>query len=225
MNIYFLVEGKTEKKVYPQWLSWLAPHLERVTFPTDVTRNSYYLISGGGFPSILDNHLCSSVDDVNFIGKYDYLIIALDSDYLTAQEKFMEVDEYVREKSILLNNCELIIIPQVVCMETWFLGNRRIYTRTPSNSKNSFYSNHYNTAINDPELMQPPPSFPGTIGEFHYKFLKAMLSERNVRYSKTKPKEVGKEYYVNELLNRFHTDSNSLKSLQKFLGFLNAISN
>ena len=30
MNLYFLVEGKTEKKVYPQWLSHLIPGLKQV---------------------------------------------------------------------------------------------------------------------------------------------------------------------------------------------------
>lgn len=31
MNIYFLVEGKrTERKVYPAWLAYLLPELQRV---------------------------------------------------------------------------------------------------------------------------------------------------------------------------------------------------
>ena len=75
MNVYFLVEGKTERKVYPKWLAHLAPQLKRVNFPCDATANNYYLISGGGFPSILDNHLKDLVSDINTSGNFDYLVL------------------------------------------------------------------------------------------------------------------------------------------------------
>lgn len=36
MNIYFLVEGRrTERKVYPRWLSVLLPQLAEIRFPHD----------------------------------------------------------------------------------------------------------------------------------------------------------------------------------------------
>ena len=45
MNIYFLVEGnRTEKKIYPQWLTYLVPKLKRVKYHDEVTSNNYYLI-------------------------------------------------------------------------------------------------------------------------------------------------------------------------------------
>jgi len=53
MNWYFLVEGKTERKIYPQWISYLMPHLSRIDSPGEAQNNHYYLISGGGFPSLL----------------------------------------------------------------------------------------------------------------------------------------------------------------------------
>lgn len=74
MNLYFLVEGLTEKKVYPKWLSYLLPTFTRVDIPEDASQNNYYLISGGGFPSLLDNHLRSSLDDIEYSGNYDFLI-------------------------------------------------------------------------------------------------------------------------------------------------------
>ncbi len=36
MNLYFIVEGKTEQKVYPSWLSYLLPELQRVKNPSKV---------------------------------------------------------------------------------------------------------------------------------------------------------------------------------------------
>lgn len=49
MNVYFLVEGKRcERKLYPMWLTVVAPHLQRVESPSHATDNSFYLISGEG---------------------------------------------------------------------------------------------------------------------------------------------------------------------------------
>lgn len=47
----FWIEGKrTEKKVYPAWLSILTPHLKKVNIAGDVSDDNYYLISGEGYP-------------------------------------------------------------------------------------------------------------------------------------------------------------------------------
>ena len=65
MNIYFLVEGRrTEKKVYPKWISYLIPELSEIKDPSIANGNNYYLFNGNGFPSILDNHLRNSVKDI-----------------------------------------------------------------------------------------------------------------------------------------------------------------
>lgn len=57
MNLYFLVEGVTERKLYPKWINYLLPSLTRVFSPDEAEQNNYYLISGGGFPSLLDEIL------------------------------------------------------------------------------------------------------------------------------------------------------------------------
>ena len=80
MNIYFLVEGKrTEMKVYPKWLSILIPELKRVQWHHEVVKNNYCIFTGDGFPSLLDNHLKNSIEDVNSSGNFDYFVICLDS--------------------------------------------------------------------------------------------------------------------------------------------------
>ncbi|MEJ1396360.1 MAG: hypothetical protein RPU52_02365 [Candidatus Sedimenticola sp. (ex Thyasira tokunagai)] len=223
MNIYFLVEGKTERKVYPKWISYFVPALSRINSPTEALKNSYYLISGGGFPSILDNHFTDSVNDVNSVGNYDFLVIVIDTDNVSETQKREEVFEYIHTNNISLINCELVIIPQVVCMETWLLGNRRIYARNSSNIEVTAYSQHYDVANNDPELMGVSNDYSGTIGDFHYQYLKAMLHEKNIRYSKTRPKDVGRTHYINELEARLENDPNSLNSMRCLFSFLEKI--
>ncbi|MCI5226503.1 MAG: hypothetical protein D3918_07545 [Candidatus Electrothrix sp. AX2] len=220
MNVYFLVEGKTEKKVYPKWLAYLAPQLKRVNFPSDVLADNYYLISGGGFPSILDNHLVDSAADVNASGKFDYFVLAIDTDDVSAKEKVEEVEEFIIDHNVVFNDCEVVILPQVVCMETWFLGNQRIYARNPSSAQISAFTSHYNTAQNDPEKMQQPERYSGSIGNYHFQYLKNMLREKNIRYSKTNPQGVTEPYYIDELCGRIKLEPNCLNSLQNFLMFL-----
>jgi len=223
VNIYFLVEGKTEQKVYPQWLSYLVPKLKRVSNPSEAVDDNYYLISGGGFPSILDNHLVDSVEDVNALGNFDFLILVIDTDEMTESEKIEEVNQFIESEHIILKNCELLVIPQVVCMETWFLGNRKIYSRNPQDAECADYSNHYDVSKNDPELMKKPNDFIGTNAIYHYNYLKTMLNAKNIRYSKSNPQEVGKSHYIDELKNRIESDTFSLKSLQTLFRFLDNI--
>ena len=223
MNLYFLVEGKTERKIYPQWISHFVPTLSRVNFPLEAVDNNYYLISGGGFPSILDNHLINSIFDVNDSGKYNYLVLVIDTDSLTAEEKAEEVNNFIANNNIKPKGFELIIIPQVVCMESWFLGNRKIYSRNSSNKEAADFANFYNIAINDPEVMSKPSDFDGTIGDYHYQYLKTMLAEKNIRYSKSHPKEVGQRYYLDELRGRVIDQPDKLKSMNFLFSFLAGI--
>lgn len=223
MNIYFLVEGKTERKVYPKWLSYFVPNLTRVNCPTDVKRNNYYLISGGGYPSILDNHLIDSVSDIQSTGAYDYFILALDTDDFDHRAKTEEVFNFVKSNSIDFGDCQFIVIPQVVCMETWFLGNRRIFPRNPKSPECALLTKHYNTSSLDPEQLKKPVGYDGTVAQYHYKYLKTILAERNIRYSKSNPTEVTESYYIGELKNRLEADRACLNSMRYLFDFLYTI--
>jgi hypothetical protein len=223
MNLYFLVEGKTERKVYPKWLAHLAPQLERVNSPCEATDNNYFLISGGGFPSILDNHLKDSVSDINNSGKFDYLVLLIDTDDVSAAEKTEEVEEFIRSNDIIFNDCEFIILPQVVCMETWFLGNPRIYSKNQPSAERSAFSKHYDVARNDPEKMRQPEGYSGSIGDYHFQYIKTMLRGKNIRYSKKNPQEVTKPNYIEALRNRIEFDQNCLSSMRNFFYALGKI--
>ncbi len=81
MNLYFLVEGKrTERKVYPKWLSYLLPQFTQVDTFDDVVDKNYFLISGEGYPALLDRHLPNAVRDFNRVPSYSHLVVCLDAE-------------------------------------------------------------------------------------------------------------------------------------------------
>lgn len=218
MNIYFLVEGRrTEKKVYPKWLSHLLPNLVEVTDPFEININNYYVFNGNGFPSLLDNHLTNSVSDVNIIAKFDYLVICLDSDDETIEHRRNEVLSFIEKNKLKLINCEFVIIVQNKCIETWFLGNRKVYSKQPQSADLRKYNKFFNVQVNNPELMTKLDDF-GTSAQFHEAYLTEMLLEKNIRYTKRNPNGVIEEHYLKELISR-QKETNDLLSFKDFLDF------
>jgi len=223
MNIYLLVEGaETELQVYPQWISYIIPELTKVNSFNSIVGNSYYIFSGQGIPSIY-NHAVNAIKDINAIGKYDYLIIALDAEELSVEHRKRKVYEHLEKANIKLNdNCKLEIIVHNRCIETWFLGNPKVYKRNPQGDTFRRYTEHYNVEINDPELMQKLPEFSRT-AHFHESYLREMFKEYNIRYRKSRPKEVIKDYYFQELVKRVNHLPDHLKSLTYFIDLFNRI--
>lgn len=225
MNIYFLVEGKTELKVYPKWLNHLLPHLSRVDFAQDASINNYYLISGLGYPRLLDTELVNSVAEINELGSYNYLVLVIDADDMNEQDKVFEIQKFINDKQIILNSdCQLQIITQKSCMETWFLGNKKAYTK--SVGKHSAFYHHakfYDVSQQNPELMDKPEGFVGSVSIYHEAYLRKMLAEKNVRYSKSTPREVGELHYLEQLQKRV-SNTQDLLSLKAFFIFCKTIS-
>ena len=218
MNIYFLVEGRrTEKKVYPKWLAHLLPNLVEVTDPFEISSDSYYVFNGNGFPSLLDNHLTNSVSDVNEIAKFDYLVICLDSDDETIEYRRNEVLNFIKKNKLKLTNCEFVIIVQNKCIETWFLGNRKVYSKQPQSADLRKYNKFFNVQEDNPELMTKLDDF-GTSAQFHEAYLTEMLLEKNIRYTKRNPNGVVEEHYLKELISR-QKETNDLLSFKDFLDF------
>lgn len=224
MNIYFLVEGKrTEMKVYPKWLSILVPKLRRVQWHHQVIKNNYCIFTGGGFPSLLDNHLKNSIDDVNSSGNFEYLVICLDSDDNTIEERKQQVLDFIEEARIELNpKTKLVIIVQNRCFETWFLGNRKIFKNNPNNSILVDYIRHYNVKNKDPELMEKPLIFEQTTAVYHSNYLRQILAERKINYSKSDPQEVTEKYFLEELIKR-NKKTSHIPSFKHFIDFCGKI--
>jgi len=222
MNLYFLVEGKrTESIVYPAWLSILVPELERIYDPFAVMDNQYYLFDGGGYPNILKD-MINALYDINETGRYDYLVVCLDADDESISSRVASVKEKIAAEGIV-PSCQVEVIVQKKCIETWFLGNREMYTPA-GRAKGSFrkFSAYYNVYSADPELMEKPFFFGESTAQYHYRYLEAMLREKGIRYSKSRPYCVCGENYINSLLDRIRK-TDDLNSFRFFVNFCTRI--
>jgi Domain of unknown function (DUF4276) len=216
MNLYFIVEGETERKVYPSWLSYLLPELERVKNPSQVQTNNYYLISGGGYPSLYEE-VEAAVENINISQKYNYLIICTDAEENSVEYMQQEISEYFLENELNIENSQLKIVIQNRCIETWFLGNSKIYSRQPQSQRLLEYNRYYDVSKECPELMGKYES--DVHAHFHEAYLKELFAAKNMQYSKTKPRDVQEEYYLQELQIRSQRQANHLPTFQNFIEF------
>lgn len=215
MNLYFLVEGRrTERKVYPKWLSYLLPELTQVKSSDEVERNNYYLISAEGYPSIINDSIPASIEDINSIGKYDYFVVCLDADENSVEEIEQEIYDFIDSEKLELDRGKMAIVVQNRCFETWFLGNRKIYTRNPPKDLLE-YSRYYDVSVDDPELMGK--SDRTHHAHFHLAYLKALFEAKNIKYSKKNPGAVSEKYYFQQLLKRIEDRPEHLRSFGKFV--------
>jgi len=219
MNLYIIVEGRrTEKKVYPAWISHLIPRLSLVNWAYQVNNNDYFLFNGNGFPALLHNHLKNSIEEVNALEKFNYLVLVLDVDESTVDGRIEEVNEFLEENDIELNpNTELVIIPQNRCIESWFLGNSKVFKQNPQNSDLVQYVQFYNVKTNDPEEMGIHPNFK-THSQFHADYCTEFLRERKIRYSKNRPNGVVEIDYLESLIRR-NKETNHIESFKLFVDF------
>lgn len=219
MNIYFLVEGRrTEKKVYPKWITSLIPEMKEIKDAYLADTKNFYIFTGHGYPSLLHNHLRNSIEEINTIGNYNYLVICLDADEFTVKERENEVFDFINKNNLKLNsNTELIVIVQNRCIETWFLGNSKVYKRNPTSKMLQKYITFYNVATKDPELMEKFDDFQ-TITDFHETYLSEMLAERKIAYTKKNPRAVTEPEYLNQLIKRTTTKQH-IKSFGNFYNF------
>jgi hypothetical protein len=239
MNFYFVFEGKTEPIVYKEWLSILLPNLSEVEYFDEVNHNNYYYISDFGFP-YCSQIIADAIQEINEIPKYDYLVLFADADHLTVSERKNEALKWINLKladkpfKSLPDNCKLEIIVQKVCIETWFLGNRNFFVRHPQqNEILKQYIKYFDVSQNDPEelaseFIQNEENSNDIFGYktkalFHEGYLREIFKERNLSYSKSRPKEVQKEYYFQQIIARIKANSYHLHSFQGFLDFCSKI--
>lgn len=202
MNVYLLVEGgRTEKKLYPSWLSHRLPDLTRISSPADACGSHYYLVSGGGQPSILHDHLPNAIADVERYGTFDLLVVVLDAEESTVAVRLSEVKDAVEAAPTPLRSAKLRVIVQNRCIETWLLGNRRMLRRNPHDTELREYIDFYNVSEDDPELLLRRSGFT-TCAQFHHVYLRAMFRERGLTYTKRDPGEARGEPYLRELEDR-----------------------
>ncbi len=243
MNCYFVFEGQTEPVLYRSWLNILVPDLQEVDFATQVVENNYVQFSDAGLPKLYEV-VCDAILDINqATARFDYLVVVMDADQLSVQRREEKLQEYIAEhldiESSLYRNlpehCELIIIVQKVCIETWFLANQNFVpnhpeaTATPNYSSDLLmqYKNYFDVGINDPELMAAEFTSVNksklfgcyTRAQFHAKYFNEVYRARTRRkYNKNDPTQVTEPHYLQALINRRQT-TNHLATFGSFLDF------
>ena len=223
MNLYFLVEGtQSERKVYPAWLAHLLPELQRVDNCDDVNEKNYYLISGEGYPSLIYDFIPRAIAEINSNGKYSYFVVCLDAEENTVAELTTEIYNFLNEQKLKLNNAELVLIFQNRCLESWLLGNRKIYSRNPQNKPLLDYTKYYDVSVNCPETMGRYQEF-NTHAQFHGAYLRTLFEAKNITYSKKRPGDVLKPFYLEQLLARIEVQPEQLTTFRQFIDFCNKI--
>jgi DNA polymerase I-like protein with 3'-5' exonuclease and polymerase domains len=241
MNFYFVFEGKTEQIVYKEWLSVLLPDLTEVASFDAVNQNNYYSVSDMGVPDCY-KVAANAIQDINECPKYNYLVLFTDADRFTVAEKKAEADKQINlaleDKPFkkLPENCQLEIIVQKVCIETWFLGNKKFFVRHPQdNATLKKYIAYFDVCTSNPEdlaseFVQDEENTKDIFGyktkaSFHEGYLKEIFKERSsasnksFSYRKSKPLEVQEKYYLDQLIARIEANSDHLLSFQEFIEF------
>lgn len=229
MNVYFLVEGaKTEKKFYPALINYIFKNglteIEKVYEVSDDI-DGFFVLSGNGYPQIYEV-LENTIQDINSYPAFNYLFFCLDADEMSVDEVVKEFNEELvalRAKNVIVHNlCEIILIVQNRCIETWFLGNRSFFRRQTSNPDMLKFHYFYNVRINDPEDMGFDVPFDQHAG-YHFSYFKQMANENKATYSKRNPEVVCQNLYIENLINRVNSTKHmsSFKYLCKVLNELN----
>lgn len=201
MNLYFLLEGeRTEKKVYESWIRIAFPGLRLIERIEDVTEDCFRLLSGGGFPQILDR-ISEAVAEIALAkGRFDHFFICLDADGLGAAARKQAAVAHLQGLPLTV---PATVIVQDCCIESWFLGNRAFVPARPQDPELSGFRAFYDVRTEDPERMPAmPPADAAQPQQFHFRYLKACFRERKLSYNKSRPVEVGERHYLDQLVKR-----------------------
>jgi len=219
MNLYFILEGEeTELQVYPKWINFILPNYTQVFLEKDVKENNFYVFSGGGIPSIY-NHTINAIKDINVNPVFDKLIVCLDGDEIGVEGRINEAKEKIAQSGVILNSgCSIDFVIQNICIETWFLGNRKIVKKIPEGLLLKEFVEHYNVTINDPEGLEKIERFKNK-AHFHYSYFREILKEHTLSYKKSNPKIVLEKSFFDELEKRIN-DTEHLSTFKNFLVLL-----
>lgn len=192
----------------------------QVARAADAARDGFYIISGGGYPSLL-NHIKNSVLEINELPQYTHFAVALDCDEVNPEERREEIEEHIRAIG-LRNGCLCCIVRQKVCIETWLLGNKIFCPTNPTDRECVDCLRHYNVRENDPEALVPPDGYRGSVASYHEWYLKAIFRERTLSYSKQNP-GVAKEGGFYERLKSRVSDTGHVSSFNSFTEMIRAL--
>ena len=211
MNLLFLVEGsETEPKLYRAWIGHIFPALRLVETPADMDGDTFCIISGGGYPAMRDTgRIRAALCDVRDNPRIDHLFLCVDAEDAPHEKRrgelAVEVATCESEERVRRGNpaFQVHLIVQQCCPETWFLGHTKMMARNPTSPDLLRYQQYFDVREHDPQEMGKLDDL--TRAQFHERYLKAMLREKNdprLRYSKQRPGPVLERHYLDALRER-----------------------
>jgi hypothetical protein len=218
VNVYVVVEGRiVEKAVYTSWIPLINNSLSAARYVTEVDTDNFFIVSGNGYPQYFDTIL-SALEDVATSDIFNRLVICIDSEDMSLQDKHQEVVDFVQDSGYA--HIDYRVVVQHFCFETWALANRRIGRRHPQTEPLRSYRQFYNVHSLDPEGLPALAREGLNRSQFAAKYLRVTLNDRykNLSYSKGNPDVVAHPKYLGELQARL----NDTQHIQSFRAFLNA---
>ena len=214
MNVYVVVEGVAEEKVYPFWIHLVNPALSRCWDVDGCTTDNFFLIAGMGNPQYF-KRIGAAIEDVNEIETYDRLVVAVDSEAMGREEKAAQLGDFVEERHCRV---ETRIVVQHFCLEAWALGNCRVVRPEPENATLRSYQEFHDVRVKDPELLPDRPEEEMNRAQFAMKYLRLAVNEhfRNLSYSKGNPSVLMHPKYYEQLCLRLR-ETGHIVSFSSFL--------
>lgn len=215
MNIVVVTEdSKGGKQIYEKWIAFVNSNLSLVSSIDEIIDDNYTVIAGFGSPYYFEI-IKGAIADINEVNNVDRLVIAVDSEDFTREEK---LDEITRILDGIECSAEIIVIIQHFCIEAWLLGNRKVYSRSPSTERYQKYHRHFDLTINDPEEM--PGCISGDIprAKLAEAYLRAIFNEKyhNLTYTKSNATAVTNKAYFSQVRKRTE-DTGHIDSFNLFL--------
>ena len=226
MNLYFLVEGVAELKVYPIWIEYLLNgKISRSDDYTQMSADQYYIFNGGGAGNMIHNAIGDAIDEIASNPVFDYFVVVIDSENESVATRKRRVENAISGATVdLPANCQVQILVQQVCFETWLCGHIQCYqsAKASSNKNIRMYVDDYDVEIQDPEAMPANPAGRSTlnhlsIGKYHSCYLHHMLkaSYPNIPYTKSRADQIVDTAYLADLIYRLNTTPAHLNSFQQ----------
>lgn len=216
MNIYAIVEGeKATKKIYRNWISYFNNKLKPIDSLIEYKENNYFLFAGHGQNEFPDK-IAKAVEDVNAIESVDRLVIGIDSENLSFEEKKLEVESWIEKFKIRV---EVRIVIQHFCLETWLLGNRTVFRKKPQDLDLLKYIDLFDVRTYDPELLPKNDEEGLNRAKFAYRYLRAGIRDvygNKKWYSKSNPGIALEEGFYNQVRQRC-IKSEQIKSFKSFM--------
>jgi hypothetical protein len=229
MNIYFLVEGQAELGVYPTWINALfESKLSRNLAFDDVSNNEYFIHLGGGVGKMVHRGIKDAVQDIANHPVYDWFVIIVDTNNQDVADRLALIENVFAEPHFpnLPTGCQIKIIVQNRCFETWLCGHTEAYTLAQNSANKNIqrFINFYDSKLNDPELMDKDSDVRFahlTIAKYHAIYLQHVLLPK--KYNKGTASTLIDVNYLENLQERLVQTPTHLVSFNAMISFFQTL--